>query len=580
MVNFSTKDEAYFAKLSNRHGSIWPSSVPSRPYYPHGEVSLSAYLRAWATQEPERTAVIFYGKRISYVELDSLSDRCAALLARHGVQAGDRVAVVMGNCPQFLIAFHGILKLGAVYVPVNPMFKEAELVHELGDAGARVAIAVDYFAPLLMSVKARLKLETVFTTRLGEMLPAQPELSLPHDLQRAPVATPGALDFLTELNACTDPAPRVTADLDAVAALNYTGGTTGLPKGCIHTQRHTLYTSAAACTAAGFLKPDEPPAADSVMLSFIPLFWIAGENGGLLFPLFTGSTLVLLTRWDALAVMEAIDRYRVKHCFMLVDNAVEILDHPQVADHDLTSLATTRVSSFVKKLSLDIRRRWLALTGTVMAESSWGMTETNTSDTFTTGMQADDLDLKRGPGFVGLPVPGTFIKICDFDSSTVKPLGEEGEIVVWSPSLFEGYWQHPDATAESIRQGWFHTGDIGKYDDAGYLHYLGRRKEMLKVRGMSVFPTEVEGLVCMHPAVLGAAVVGRPDADKGQVPVAFIRLKPGATCTANELQAWCREQMAVYKVPEVRIVESWPMTDTGKIKKHLLQTAAANSSAS
>lgn len=580
MINLSADEENYFKKLHERHREHWPEGVPVHPHYPYGEVALSGYLRAWARQQPERTAVLFYGKRISYAELDSLSDRCAALLFEHGVRAGDRVAVVMGNCPQYLIAFQGILKLGAVYVPVNPMFKEAELVHELGDAGTRVAIAVDYFAPLLMSVKSRLGLEAIFTTNLGDMLPDAPEIALPPDVQKAPLKTPGTLDFLPALNACNEPTPKHDADLDAVAALNYTGGTTGLPKGCVHTQRHMLYTSAAACTAAGFVAPKDPFAdPDSVMLSFIPLFWIAGENGGLLFPLFTGSTLVLLTRWDALAVMQAIDRYSVKHCFMLVDNAVEILDHPQVADHDLKSLSTTRVSSFVKKLSLDIRRRWLALTGTVMAESSWGMTETNTSDTFTTGMQTDDLDLKRGPGFVGLPVPGTFIKICDFDSGALKPLGEEGEIVVWSPSLFEGYWQHPKATAESIRGGWFHTGDIGMYDDDGYLHYLGRRKEMLKVRGMSVFPTEVEGLVCMHPAVLGAAVVGRPDKDKGQVPVAFVRLKPGETCTAAELQAWCREQMAIYKVPEVRIVESWPMTDTGKIKKHLLQQAAANSSA-
>lgn len=578
MINLSVEDKAYFERLNSLHSSIWPDSVPDRPYYVHGEASLSTYLQSWARQEPERTAIVFYGARISYAELNALSDCCAALLARHGVHAGDRVAVIMGNCPQFLIAFHGILKLGAVYVPVNPMFKEAELVHELGDAGARVAIAVDYFAPLLMAVKDRLGLESVFTTRLGEMLPAQPELSLPSDLLRDPVATPGTLDFLQELERCTASAPQVAPDLDAIAALNYTGGTTGLPKGCIHTQRHMLYTSAAACTAAGFIQPGEPTA-DNVMLSFIPLFWIAGENGGLLFPLFTGSTLVLLTRWDALAVMQAIERYRVRHCFMLVDNAVEILDHPQVANYDLKSLTTTRVSSFVKKLSLDIRRRWLALTGTVMAESSWGMTETNTSDTFTTGMQAGDMDLKLGPGFVGLPVPGTFIKICDFDTGVVKPIGEEGEIVVWSPSLFEGYWQHADATAEAIRGGWFHTGDIGKYDEHGYLHYLGRRKEMLKVRGMSVFPTEVEGLICMHPAVLGAAVVGRPDPDKGQVPVAFVRLKPGETRTAEELQTWCHEQMAVYKVPEVRIVEGWPMTDTGKIKKHLLQEAAASPSA-
>jgi fatty-acyl-CoA synthase/long-chain acyl-CoA synthetase len=310
------------------------------------------------------------------------------------------------------------------------------------------------------------------------------------------------------------------------------------------------------------------------MLNFLPMFWIAGENSGLINPIFTGATLVLMARWDPLGVMQAIDRYRVRRLFLVVDNALEIMDHPQAAQYDLRSLQTVRVASFVQKISLDIRRRWQALTGTVMAEGAWGMTETHTSDTFTTGMQDGDQDLLGRPGFVGLPVPGTLIKICDFDTGALLPPGQDGEIVVSTPSLFKGYWQRPEATAEAIRDGWFHTGDIGAYDEKGFLHYLSRRKEMLKVRGMSVFPPELEVILSQHPAVHGAAVVGRPDADKGQVPVAFIKLRPGATTSAAELHAWCREQMATYKVPEIRLIADWPMTGTGKIKKHELQELA------
>ncbi len=572
MTTMTPEEESYFRNLQAQHRARWPAGLPTQPCYPHGEIALSDYLRAWARERPEQPMLIFYGYRMSFAELDAYSDRCAALLHANGVRAGDRVAVILGNCPQFLIAFYGILKLGAVYVPVNPLFKEVELVHELGDAGARVAIVMDSYAPLLMSVKDRLGLETVFTTALGELLPAQPEIVLPPGLDAAYQPTPGTQAFLPALAACQEAAPAHQADLDAVAALNYTGGTTGLPKGCIHTQRDMIYTAAASNTAGGTISPDHPGAnPEDISLNFLPMFWIAGENAGLINPVFTGSTLVLLARWDALAVMQAIRRYQVRHSFLLVDNVLEIMDHPRLPQYDLRSLKTTRVASFVRKISVEYRRRWYAVTGVIMAEGAWGMTETHTSDTFTHGMQQGDQDLLGRPGFVGLPVPGTLIKICDFDTGALRPQGEEGEIVVHTPSLFKGYWQRPDATAEAIHDGWFRTGDIGVYDEQGYLHYLGRRKEMLKVRGMSVFPSEIETLICQHPAVQGAAVVGRPDQDKGQVPVAFVRLRPGVDASPAALQAWCREQMATYKVPEVRIVGEWPMTSTGKIKKHELQ---------
>jgi len=267
--------------------------------------------------------------------------------------------------------------------------------------------------------------------------------------------------------------------------------------------------------------------------------------------------------------MAAIARYRVTITIMPVDGAVELMDHPRFAEFDLRSLRQVRVVSFVKKLNREYRARWRALTGGVLAESAWGMTETHTSDTFTTGFQDDDFDLSVQPVFVGLPVPGTEFKICDFDTGALKPLGEEGEIRVRSPSLLKGYWNRPEATAEALVDGWLRTGDIGVIDESGFLHYLGRRKEMLKVKGMSVFPPEIEAVLGQHPAVIGSGVIGRADPQRGEVPVAFVRLAPharGAT-TAQDLADWCRSRMAGYKVPEVRIVDELPMTATGKVKK-------------
>jgi acyl-CoA synthetase (AMP-forming)/AMP-acid ligase II len=237
----------------------------------------------------------------------------------------------------------------------------------------------------------------------------------------------------------------------------------------------------------------------------------------------------------------------------------------------LGSLNNVRVVSFVKQLNVDYRRRWQKLVGTVLAESAWGMTETHTSDSFTTGMQDDDFDLKSRPTFVGLPVPGTEFKICEFETGAILPLGAEGELCCRTPSLLKGYWNKPEATADTLRKGWLHSGDIGMIDEDGYLHYLGRRKEMIKVKGMSVFPGEVEALLGQHPAVAGSGVIPRPDEERGQVPVAFVLLKSGtAGITPNAIEDWCRERMAVFKVPEVRIVDALPMTATGKVKKQEL----------
>ncbi|MBB2916032.1 AMP-binding protein [Cupriavidus alkaliphilus] len=566
-------EQAFFADLEARHRKIWPAGLPDAPVYPHGEAPLGDYLRAWARKRPRHAALVWYGTTVTYAELDDLSERCAALLKGRGVGAGDRVAVMMGNCPQFHVVFYAILKLGAVYVPVNPLFKEQELVYELNDAGATTIIVQDQLAPLLMSVRAQTALRTVYTTSAGAMLPAQPELPLPAGLDAPALAVDGAIDLLQALRE-TAPVALPPVDLDALAALNYTGGTTGLPKGCMHTQRDMLYTAAASYALTGGVDAARlAEGSDDVMLNFLPMFWIAGENLGLIYPIFSGATVVLLARWDPVAVMAAIERYRVNRTFVVVDNAVELMNHPECGRYDLRSLQHTRAASFIRKITPDIRQRWHALTGSIIAEGAWGMTETHTSDTFTTGMQADDMDLRGRPVFVGLPVPGTRIKICDFDTGAVLPVGAEGEIVVSTPSLFKGYWGRPDVDAEVFRDGWFRTGDIGAYDEAGYLHFLGRRKEMLKVRGMSVFPSELEVLLSRHPAVLGSAVVGRPDPDKGQVPVAFIRLRPEHAdgTSADALHAWCREQMAVYKVPEIRILAEFPLTATGKVRKVELQ---------
>jgi acyl-CoA synthetase (AMP-forming)/AMP-acid ligase II len=561
-------EKAYLESLERLWAKNWPAGLPREIEYPLGEALLTDYLRERARMHPDRPVVLFYGKELTFAQLDDLSNRFASFLAAQGLKKGDRVAVLLPNCPQFLIAFYGILKLGCIHVPVNPLFKEREFLYEMEDARPRLIVALDLLFPLVQAARDRTTLEAVVVTRLADFLPAEPTIPAP-DLARMPAAEcPGALDLMGALHEHGDDFPEIEVSPDDVAALNYTGGTTGLPKGCEHTQRDMLYTAASIRTfttgGAG---------ADDVFLTYLPVFWIAGENAGILFPVVAGLTAILLARWDPMAAMTAVDRYKATSVVGLVDNMVELMEHPEVHRFDLTSLRTALAVSFVKKLNVEYRRRWKKLTGGEIREASFGMTETHTNDTFTTGLQAEDRDLTSRPVFVGLPMPGTRFKIVDFETGGLLPLGEEGEIVIRTPSLFKGYWNRQGPEAAPTRDGWFRTGDIGLIDEEGFLHYLGRRKEMLKVKGMSVFPAEIEALLGQHPAVAGSGVLGRDDPDRGQVPVAFVMLTPqrqGAV-TEEELTAWCRANMAAYKVPEIRIVARLPMTATGKVMKEELK---------
>ncbi len=552
-------DEVRALRLRN-----WPAQVPRTVEYPAGEPTMTAHLRHWARERPEHVAIAFYGREVTYAEYDELSDRFAGLLASLGVRAGDAVGVYLGNCPQFSIAMLGILKLGAVHVPVNPLLKGRELQHELDDARVGVLLAQTDLLDLVASVRADTEVHTVLGTALGDMLV---DTAIPAD---APAPFDTAPDPRSDWHRvlAADPAPLRESDPEALAALNYTGGTTGLPKGCEHTQRHMAYTAATATLAGGSPVGD----AAAVGLNFLPVFWIAGEDFGILKPLINGQTVVLMTRWDPAVAVALIARYRVTDTVATVDNYVELMDLPGFDGRALGTVVNPLAVSFVLKLTPELRARWRALTGGVLREASYGMTETHTADTFTLGFQDDDRDLTADPVFCGLPVPGTDILVVDAGGAPV-PVGDTGEIVVRSPSILTAYHRRPDATAEAIRDGWLHTGDVGRIDEWGAVHYLARTKEMIKVNGMSVFPSEVEALLKDHPAIGSVAVVPRPDPRKGQVPLAFV--VPAGPIDVDELRSWARENMAGYKVPDVVVVDALPMTATGKVRKGVLFERAA-----
>lgn len=308
-----------------------------------------------------------------------------------------------------------------------------------------------------------------------------------------------------------------------------------------------------------------------VSLGYLPMFWIAGEDMSILNPLVDGATVVMMSRWDPATALALIADQRVSWVAAQADNYVELLEHPAFADTDTSSLRECVAISFVRKLDVELREAWRSATGVVLHEASYGMTETHTADTFTYGLGEDDADLLAEPTYCGYPVPRTAIVVVDDDLVPVG-VGEPGQILVRSPSVLRGYYRQPEATRDAIIDGWLLTGDTGQFDEHGGLSYLARTKEMIKVKGMSVFPSEVESLMRSHRDILRVAVGPRDDATTGQRPVAFIELAPGSTATAAELRRWAERQMATYKVPDVVLVDSMPMTATGKIRKvELLQ---------
>lgn len=545
MSSQKTLDE-YVAEVRALQAALRPAGLPDEPVYPAGHITIPAHVSHWAKERPEKLALAMGDQHFTYPELDDAHRRVATWMSEHGVGKGDRVAVYLGNSTEFAIAFLAILRLGAVHVPVNPMFQPAELAYELLDS-----------EPALIVTNSKLH-EVV--EACSDRVPEIPVL-----------LTDGEGEFGWQAAISSEPYAGDDGDLHSLAALNYTGGTTGMPKGCQHTQFHMLYTvgSAAAATAL-------PTDGNYVALCYLPIFWIAGEDLGLLIPFVLGGTSVLMPRWNAAEVVDNIERYRVNLMTGTVENYLELMDTQNLPERDLSSLTDPQAVSFVRKMTPEVRHRWAELVpGSVLRESAYGMTETHTIDSVPYGFAEDDFDLLSEPVFCGISVPGTDIAVVEKGTQNPVPLGEVGEIIVRSPSVTDGYWRNEEATREQLVDGWIHTGDNGRIDEKGFLHYLGREKEMIKVNGMSVFPADVKMLLNQHPSVDTVAVVPTDDPQTGQRPVAFVVPREGSGLTAEELVTWARANMAPYKVPLVSVIGDLPMTATGKVRKHELAEDAA-----
>ena len=529
------------------------------------EVPLHEHLRRHARERPDAVAYLWYGRALSWAEIDRASDAFAARLQALGVQKGEPVALFLGNCPQYVVAHFGIQKIGAIVCPCGPLNKEHELSYQLNDLRARVIVAADTLLPVVEKVRAQTALQQVFMVRQAAWLPAEPALDVPGELlalRDTPLPLPvGCEDFQAALDAGARPAP-VAISMDDVALMTYTSGTTGLPKGAMLSYGNALFKTAAASNCNGVSGSD-------VLLAIAPLYHIAGMVMGVNVPVYTGATTVLLQRFDPVATAQALARCRVSWWYSIAPMNVAVMQVPGVRELDFSALRMNPVTSFGITFTEALARQWQGLAPNCSSfEAAYGLSETHTVDTY---MPHDAIRW----GAHGKAVPGNEIRIVDPETGATLPPGEVGEITLRSPGNFKGYWNQPEATAKTLRQGWVWTGDMGRLDAEGYLTFIGRFKEMIKVSGYSVFPEEVETLLIKHPAVAQAAVLGVPDPDKGEVVRAFIVRKPGLALEAPELLQWARDNMAPYKAPrEVRFIEALPTTGAGKVLRRLLRDAA------
>ncbi|GAB6155224.1 long-chain fatty acid--CoA ligase [Desulfosporosinus burensis] len=546
--------------MDDRKRKSWPPDLAPELSYRQGQKPLHEYLRDNANLNPEKIAIIWYGREITYRELNDLSERFATFLSVSGVKKGDHVALFLTNSPQYFIAHYGIQKIGAVVGPCSPLFKEWELESQLNDMEAKVIVAADGLYDIIMKVQSKTQIEQVILTNYGDYLPTEPTLNVPAEICKAKPFIPGVHDMISVIRDLESSVSSVDLNMKDIGLMVYTSGTTGQPKGALLSYENALFKTAAVAQSSKI-------GAEDVLLTVMPLYHIAGMLLGLNCPIYANASMVLLYRFDPLAVLQAIERYKCTWWYSVVPMNLAVMQVPNAGQYDISSLRTSRATSFGIILTQEISEAWAKFTGGCeIYEAAYGLSETHTADTF-----MPSTAVKWGTQ--GIPNYGTVIRIIDPDTGKEMPVGEMGEIVITNPGVFQGYWNRPEATTQTLRDGWVYTGDMGWLDEDGYLIFSGRFKEMIKVSGYSVFPEEVEAMLIRHEAIAQVAVTGVPDAQKGEVVKAYVVLKSeqGTQISAQDIMDWAKQKMTTYKSPRyVEFRESLPATGAGKVLRRLL----------
>jgi long-chain acyl-CoA synthetase len=528
---------------------FWPSAVPQHIDYP--EVPLHELLKKSAKTHPEKPAITYLEREITYAELDLLSDQFAGALAALGEKKGDKAAVFLPNIPQFIIAYFGVLKAGAVVTAISPLHKEREVAYQLNDSEAETIVTLDTLYPIVDAVWRKTKLKHVVVTGMEEYA-------------KNPVATktpqaPNVHAFHELLKPAEPPNVDINSPED-LAALQYTGGTTGTAKGAMLT--HLNLVSNAVAFAAWI----RGVSADT-FLAALPLFHIYGMTTSTTVPVSLAATMVLLPRFEPTAALETIQRHRVTVFCGVPTMYSVLLANPELGKFDLTSIRVC--ISGASPLPPQVQKKFMQVTGGFLAEG-YGLTE---ASPVTHCNPVDKTMRTVRVGSIGLPLPDTDARIVDLETGEkTLATNETGELAVKGPQVMLGYWRNPEETVLVLRDGWLLTGDIARMDGDGYFYITDRKKDLIKYKDYSVYPRELEDVLYEHPAVKLCAVVGKPTQVVGEIPKAFIVLKDGSQATEAEIMAFVKEKVAPYKaVREVEFRQQLPISGAGKVLRRTLQ---------
>jgi long-chain acyl-CoA synthetase len=545
--------------MFDRHAcwqKVWPQEMPRSIEV---NQSFTEYFRDRASEAPEAVAIDFYGREIRYRELDQYIDQFANALIRRGLRKGDRVALYLQNCPQFVIGFFGTIRAGCIVVSLNPMFRGMELEPVIDKTGFETIIVQGSLYPELRKARNFNTLKTVVVAWPSTFAPEVPALPLPTEVLEIGETFAETVDFITFLaEASPTPVCRIQHIDTEPALLQLTGGTTGSPKAAVISVRAFTVAVFGSMYWFGLTAKD-------TSLGIAPFFHIMGLQVTLAPALVSGGKLMIVTRFSPDVIARAISERKCTAWVAAPTMLTALVHLPGVESYDFSSLRVIVTGG--SPIPLSLQQKIQALAPGCQLGEGYGLTEVLASGGVITPFG------RWKPGYTGIPSIND-VKLVDLELGE-KELGphSEGEIIIKGPTLMNGYWNDPEETRKAIRDGWFFTGDIGVMDDDGYLKIVGRKKELILCSGFNVYPSDVEDILSRHPAVLEVAVAGVPDDYRGEAPKAFVILKEEFRNDVKEKEIidWCKEHMAAYKRPrDIQFVESFPKSGAGKILKRLL----------
>ncbi|MFX3674540.1 MAG: AMP-binding protein [Paenisporosarcina sp.] len=559
----------------------WLSQYP--PEIPHTlnyeSIPVQEYLTRAYHNYPEKIAIHFLGKDVTYRELFESSLKFANYLRSIGIQTGDRVAIMLPNCPQNVIGYYGILFAGGIVVQTNPLYTERELAYQMKDSGAKAILSLDILYPRISKVIEETELENIIITAIKDYLPFPKNLIYPFIQKKqygfsVKVEHRGINHLFPEIMKVAK-AEEIELNFDFeedIAILQYTGGTTGFPKGVMLTHKN-LIANASMCDAWLY----KCKKGEETVLGILPFFHVYGMTTVLILSVMLGNRMVLLPKFDVDSALKTIDKEKPTLFPGAPTIYIGLLNHPDIAKYDLSSIAACLSGS--APLPVEVQDKFEQITGGKLVEG-YGLTESSpvTHANFI-------WDVERIKGSVGVPWPDTDAAIFQMDSTEPLPAGEIGEICVRGPQIMKGYWNRPEETNATMRDGWLLTGDLGYMDEKGFFYVVDRKKDMIIAGGFNIYPREIEEVLYEHDSIQECVVAGIPDPYRGETVKAYIVLKDGEQVSEEELNTFCRENLAAYKVPRIyEFRTELPKTAVGKIlrrslveeeKEKNLQTTAA-----